>query len=82
MSFLFAECTFSELLQDLFKTELLNTNFYELTDRCSSFESFRYINTNTNKNHFMTNSLKELPDISKWNLSNVKDISWLFLGCS
>ena len=27
-------------------------------------------------------SLKELPDISKWNLSNVKDISNLFSGCS
>ena len=27
-------------------------------------------------------SLKELPDISKWNLNNVNNISELFYGCS
>ena len=27
-------------------------------------------------------SLKELPDISKWNISNITNISGLFDGCS
>ena len=26
-------------------------------------------------------SLNSLPDISKWNTSNVKNMSWMFDGC-
>ena len=79
MSFLFAECTFFELFQDFYK--LILTGGEEI-----------YINSllesKTNKIHFMSDifnsrsSIKSLPDISKWNLSNNKDISGLFCGCS
>ena len=28
------------------------------------------------------NSLISLPDISKWNTSNVNDMRWMFYGCN
>ena len=89
MSYLFAECTISEILQDLFNCITPDAiNVFKKIYMLSSLESLRYINTNTNKIHFMSDSfnrrssIKSLPDISKWNLSNVEDISGLFFGCS
>ncbi len=31
---------------------------------------------------FNCKSLKELPDISKWDTKNITDMSWMFLGCN
>ena len=45
-------------------------------------ENFFNIAYNMNGLFSGCSSLKELPDISKWNLSKVKDISRLFSGCS
>ena len=31
---------------------------------------------------YKCNSLISLPDISKWNTTNVNDMSWMFYGCN
>ena len=31
---------------------------------------------------YKCNSLRSLPDISKWNTSNVNDMNWMFYECN
>ena len=65
---------------------LENKSFHLLKQESIGIEKLKenFLNNAYNMNGLFAgcSSLKELPDISKWNLSSVKDISNLFSGCS
>ena len=84
---LFYGCSSLKFIPDISKWNINNISKFTIPDLTDSKEEINVrINNNmiTNISFFFyeCSSLKELPDISKWNINPVLDMSYLFYGCS